>query len=261
MTTKALLISTTPLGESDSLVRLFCEQEGELTLRARGLQKARSKLAHRLKPADELEPTIARGRGRPVLAGIATHHAHEAWRHSLDRLAFYWFMIECAAIGSGDTALNADAYRLIVNLLRSDPKPQQHCALATAFCLKLLALHGLLPDLQHCAIDGHRLAADEPVHLLPSGEGVIGLAAYNQRYARTGGGLPRFADAGYRHWLELAGAPLLQYGAVPVEQHAAALAVLVATRVMGDYAGRGVRSAEFLVKQWKLPSRDELQSG
>ncbi len=252
----ALWVSSAPLGEADAMLRLFACPHGELSVLARGLRRSSSKLAHVFQSADELKLTLARGRGRlAVLAGASLQLGHPPWRNDLGLLALNWYFTECACLGSAGPVQNEQVYTLLVNLLRTTPQDAsaRYGALG-AFSLKLLAVHGLLLSLGHCCIDGHALAADEPVHLLPSGEGVIGREAYNAQYARSAAGLLRLDAQRLARWQRLHGGPLLDYAAVGADEVDAAVLLHLCARAIADLAARPVHSAEFLRTQWRLPT-------
>jgi DNA repair protein RecO len=259
LTTPALLASVQSQGEADALVTFFTPDAGVQHTRARGLRRPHSKLAHLLKPADELNIILTAGRMRtPLLTGVTVVRQHAPWQQDLYLLALYWFMLEAACLGSGSPPLNTALFTLIVNLLRSDPPSTALGGAAAVFALKLLALHGLLPDLAHCAEDGHAFSTDEPLHLLPNGEGLIGRAAYNAHYARHGGGLYRLEPAQARRWRVLLNGTLLDYLAAGATRHdAALLSHLVALR-LGEMSGRQLASVAFLRQQWQLDTLDEL---
>lgn len=255
----ALLASVEPQGEADALVTFFTPEAGAQPSRAHGLRRPQSKLAQQLKPADELSITLTAGRLRtPLLTGTTVTQQHPRWQQELDLLALYWFMLEAACVSSATPQSNGALFTLIVNLLRSDPPAAALPGAAAVFALKLLALHGLLPDLAHCADDGHTFETGEPLHLLPSGEGLIGRSAYNAHYARSGGGLLRLAPSQAQRWRGLLSGALLDYldsGATPSD--AAILTQLVATR-LSEMSGRHLASAAFLRQQWRLQTMEEL---
>lgn len=256
----ALFASIAPLGEADALVRFFACPDGELLLKARGLRRSASKLAHLLQPADELEVRRARGRTQTdVLTGVSVHRAHPGWRESLRRLALYWFLMECALTGSGAPGLNEQVFQLLVNLLRSAPEGEaaEYGSLC-AFSLKLLSLHGLLPSLDRCALDGHLLAPDEPVHLLPNGEGLVGREAYNARYARSGGGLLRMEAERAARWRRLQHGALLEYATVGADAWDAAVLLHHTSQRLADLAAKPLPAAGFLRKSWKLQGVEQL---
>src|SRR5690606_18304066 len=124
--------------------------------------------------------------GSPILTGVSTLREHALWRSDLSLLALYWFFAECAWLGSAESAGNEQVYRLIVNLLRSDPAADSRHSMLSVFALRLLALHGLMPQLSVCAVSGLPLAPGEVAHLLPGGHEVVGLAEYNRLYAKSG---------------------------------------------------------------------------
>jgi recombinational DNA repair protein (RecF pathway) len=256
----ALWAGASPLEETGALLRFFATPQGELLVKARGLRKPASKLAPLLKPADELLLSLARGRtGVPVLRGASLHWAHPAWREDLRRLALYWLFLECACLGSAAPKLNEQVFQLVVNLLRSEPatEAQQHAALAV-FGLKLLRLHGQLPSLEHCCLDGHPLAPDEPAHLLPSGEGLAGVAAYNAHYARTASGLLRLDAPRLARWRALAAGPLLDYPRRGADRADAATVLHLLSLRLEELAGQPLKTPGFLRQQWRLPSWREL---
>jgi len=244
------------------LVRLFNPDQGSVLIKARGLRKASSKLAPQLQPAAELLLTFARGRGTSrTLTGVGIHRDHPAWRKDLNLIALYWYFAECAALSSSDPEMNAGIYQMLVNLLRSPPGDDDRQGCATVFCLKLAALNGLLPELNCCAVDGTPLSEDEPVFIMPGLEGLIGRNAYNRLYARTGGGIVRLEAKRRRRWIKLLGGALLDYPKAAADELDTAMAVHFTTRGIVDLAGRAVRSADFLKRQWKLPDYTELLHG
>lgn len=261
----ALLASTSPLNESDALLRFFSPREGQFSLRARGLLKAASKLAPLLKPGDELlvRRAVSRARelqgsaagGGGVLIGVSIQRAHDLWRADLDHSALLWWMLECCLTASGAPQQNAELYQLTVNLLRSAPSGRDDLyACASAFALKLLLVVGLAPDLAHCSLDGHPLENDEPAFLLPSGEGLVGRDEFNARYAKTGAVLPRLNPIRRRRWLHLLHGALLEYVHSGADAEDAGLLVQIATQQLADLAHRRLESADFLRAQWKLAS-------
>ncbi len=263
----ALWVASFPLNESDALLRFFTPREGALALKARGILKAASRLAPLLQSGDELMLRSALARGARlsgsgpaaqaplrVLTGISLHLPHPVWRSGLDHGALLWWMLDCCCASSAAPLQNAEMFQLLVNLLRSEPAPADLPACASVFALKLLAIHGLLPDLRLCSIDGHSLTQDEPAFLLPSGEGLIGRAAFNASYARSSAELPRLDPERRRRWLSLQHSALLDYARSGADREDAALLIRIATQHIGDLSQQRLETAEFLHKQWKLSS-------
>ncbi len=259
-TLPALWASTTPRNETDALVR-FYTADGAIMVTAKGLLKPASKLAPLLKPGDELSLELARGRGSPpVLVGVHRMRPHPTWQTSLHHTALCWFMTECAAVSSGDSEQNTAMFQLVVNLLRSEPAAQLLPSALAVFCLRLLSLHGLMLDLGRCAISGERLQATEPVHLLPTGDGLIGRQAYNEHYARTGGGMPRFDPERLQRWRALAKRPLLEYTDSAMDRTDCVLLLHLVEQQLARPAGEFLGSSSFLRKQWQLPDWASLCS-
>ena len=254
----AVWVNTVPRNEADALVR-FLTPEGALTTSARGMLKPSSKLAPLVKPGDELSLTLVHGRGSmPVLAGVVLARGHPAWQLNLDSTALCWTMTEYAALSTGDDELNQSLFQLVVNLLRSEPEPRQLPGAFAVYSLRLLSLHGVMLDLVHCAYTGAAFTPDEPVHLLPTGDGLIGREAYNANYARHGGGMPRISPQRLAGWQRLSRQPLLDYRTVPVDTTDCALLLHLLEQQIARPAGMRPGSGSFIRRQWALLDWKEL---
>jgi recombinational DNA repair protein (RecF pathway) len=241
-------------------VRLYSPEHGAVQLLARGLRKPGSKLAGQLKPGAELVFSSSPVRaGAPILTALSCRREHRRWQTELRLLALYWFMLECAWLASADDPGNADAYRLIVNLLRSEPQAEKFHSLASIFCLRFLGIHGLLPDLYHDE------DSDEPLHgdcyCRPSFEGLLDaqrIASLSQPLS----GLLHISVERLDRWRRLQGRPLLEYPEANCDAQDAAMLVSFARSQLASVAGSALRSAEFLLQQWKLASlREIMQRG
>jgi len=245
------------------LVSLFACPEGAVTVRAKGLRRPGSKLAHVFKPADELQVSAVRGRTRtPVLTGASLGMPHPLWREDLNLLALYWFIIECAQLSSSSPAVNEQVYGLLIDLLRREPlTPSAQTDALAAFGIRLLSLHGLMLDLARCSIDGHLIERDEPVHLLPSGEGIVGRDAYNRRYARTGAVLVRMDPARLARWQSMEAGTMRGSGSAAGDATDAALVLHFTALRLAETTAKPVRTATFLQRQWRLPNFQQVLAG
>ncbi|MEZ5338635.1 MAG: recombination protein O N-terminal domain-containing protein [bacterium] len=246
----ALLVGSLPRGEADSLVRLFTPGHGALNLLARGLRRPGSKLAGQLKPADELQISAAAGRGGGmlILTGASSRREHRNWQQDLQLLSLYWFMLECSWLASADEGSNADGYRLVVNLLRSEPAAEARCALACVFCIRFLGLHGMLPDLFHDEESGEPLEGD--VFCRPSFEGLLDAGVLQRGMPEYG--LIRISRERLRSWRRLQSRPLLDYPEEPCGPEDVRLLLEFTRRHVASLAGSSLRSADFMAGQWKL---------
>ena len=243
----ALWCATTPCGESAALAQFLTSEQGSVWARAPGLLKQGSKLAPFLQYGDELLIRLVGGKsGMPVLAGVSVARSHPEWRASLPHLSLLWFMLESSALASGTPRANEASYQLLVNLIRSAPDAAALPAALCAFCLKMLAIHGLLPDLIYCAESGQPFAADEPAFLLPSGEGLIGRDAYNEKYARSSANLIRLDAPRRQRWLTLLHGALLRYGERGCDSTDALTLLELCARLVGETAGKELGSAMHL---------------
>jgi len=239
-------------------VRFFTPHDGAVLAKARGLLKPGSKMAPALKPADELSISLVGVRSTKTLAGVRTAHAHGPWRDDLSWLALVWFMTESAYIGSGSPQSNEHVYQLIANLLRTQPNADEVYGAAAVFAIRLLSLHGLMADLEHSIVDHGVIPSGEPAFLLPSGEGLIGLAAYNAQYARGRAGLLRLPSERLARWRLLQRGPLLEYAKAGADRNDAAILCTILARHLANLGNHPIETMKFLKKQWQLPSMAEL---
>jgi len=256
----ALWVSSQQVGECDALVRFFTPNLGAVTAKARGLLKPASKLAAALKPADELSISLAGKQTTKTLTGTSTVQEHSSWRTDLHYLALVWFMCEADYVGSGPPQLNEQIFQLTVNLLRSRPQPEALAGGASVFAIRLLTLHGLMPDLDHCVVDHCALNPGEPAFFLPNGEGFVSLGAYNRQFARSRAALLQLSAGRLARWRQLQRAPLLSYHSVQADIEDAAILCALLTRQLSNLANQPLESMKFLRRQWKLPRLSELMT-
>ena len=164
-------------------------------------------------------------------------------------------MLECAWLASSDEGSNADAYRLLVNLLRSEPRKESWHSLAAVYCLRFLALHGMLPDLLHDEDAEERLEGD--CYCLPSFEGLVDARRIEASSIPLHGML-RIEHDRLNRWRRLQSRPLLEYAAENCDVRDSSLLVAFTRGHVAGMAGSAVKSADFLSGQWKLRRLSEL---
>ena len=74
--TRAIVLGRFPLAEAASLLVLLTEHLGLIRVKAQGLRKGSSKLAHALQTLSEADVMLIRGREGWGLAGAVLHYAH-----------------------------------------------------------------------------------------------------------------------------------------------------------------------------------------
>jgi hypothetical protein len=116
----------------------------------------------------------------------------------------------------------------------------------------------MLPDLRRCAVSGEVLDPGEVAFLLPTREGFISLATYNDKYARSSRGFIRLEPGQLPRWRTLLRGSLLDYPQCGFNERDTALLVGLAQLGVGDVAARPVASAGFLIGQWGISPLADL---
>ncbi len=152
--TRAVVLKREPYREDDSLVTVYSEERGKLTLLARGTKKIRSKLAAHLEPFCLLEAMVVRGRGFDYLGSAASVDCFARIKSDYEKTA---------AAGSAIRTFNGlikegEGDRKIFELLNefltglAEQRAENAGLISAAFLLKFLVLLGYAPELYCCAI-------------------------------------------------------------------------------------------------------------
>lgn len=233
---EAVVLRTYKLGETDRIVVLLCRDAGKVRAVAKGARKPGSRFGARLEPGSHAQVQLYAGRGElDTVTQVELVTAAKATRTDLSRLSHVAALLEVTDQVAQDREPAPRLFSMLVGALgvveERDPP-----MLTAAFCLKVLALEGVAPELDACVGCGE--PADEGDRVL------LALEAGGVRCRSCGGGRPISSDAvavsravlggGLNPVLELPGGPL----AAEVES--------LATTAMEAHLERRLRSLQVL---------------
>lgn len=157
--TPAIVIGRTNFGEADRIIRLITPEHGKITAVAKGVRKIKSRLGGHLELFADTELSLATGRNLDIITSARLRwYPHE--------LAQNYARLELAY-----------AFARLIDRMAQEhtPQPELHAHLADAlrvlntntpgpltelwFKLRLLALTGFRPELDHCLVCGQNSPA------------------------------------------------------------------------------------------------------
>lgn len=148
--TEAIVLRYRRLGEADRIVSLLTPHRGKVDVVARGVLRARSKLAGHLEPGTRLEVALAAGRNMDIVTQAQALDSFGAIRDDLDRLSAAMYVLELA---DRLTVEHADAHGLyghlhaaLVRLARGDG----HHLVVRSYELAMLGATGFRPEFTVC---------------------------------------------------------------------------------------------------------------
>lgn len=183
--TEAIVIRQRRLGDADRIVTLLTPLRGKIDVVAKGVLRAKSRLAGHLEPLTHVEVVLAHGRSLDVVTQAQAVESFPALRGDLDRLSAALYLAELAdrfTVEHADaTGLFALLHAALVRLNRGDGQQ----VVTRTYELALLEATGFRPEWTRCLGCGIEVPADE-ARWSPLEGGVIGVECV----ARYPGALP-----------------------------------------------------------------------
>lgn len=162
---QAVVLRTWKLGEADRIVNLMTRGHGKVRAVAKGVRKTKSRFGGRLEPTAHVALQLYEGRELDIVTQAESIDQFASFRTDVDRFAGASAMLEAVDQVAQEGERNAELYHLLLGALRAQAGPGGPLVLS-AFFLKLLALEGFRPVLDHCAgcgepggVDGVELVA------------------------------------------------------------------------------------------------------
>lgn len=170
---EALVLRQTDLGEADRLLVLLTPDRGLVRATARGARKPGSKIGGHLDLLCHVNVSIAGGRGLETVSQAETVASFRALRNDLGRLSRGLYLAELAERFAVEEAPAHEPFRLLVDSLKTlETLPAQAADLLLRWYeLRLLSLHGFVPELQRCVDCGAGLEPE--AHVFSAARGGI----------------------------------------------------------------------------------------
>ena len=179
LTTNALVLREVNYKESDKLLTLLTEQEGKLTVSARGCRKKGSPIASACQLMAWAEFTLYEFRGRWAVKETAAERLFDGVRGDLEKLSLASYLLEVtealAEEGQPDHGLLAVSLNCLHALDRLAVPPLQ---VKAAFEWRAMDLAGYGPQIEQCGVCAREEPENPRIHM---GEGTIHCAACRER--------------------------------------------------------------------------------
>jgi DNA repair protein RecO (recombination protein O) len=156
--TRAVVLSSRPLGEADRIVALFTRDAGRLDAVVKGVRKTKSRWGGRLEPFGVVDLILFRGRTLHTVTQAQLVWAAQRPREDRDALAAAALACEAAAALFGEEEEHGRVFNLLCRALREIDAgfagPARQAPLVLGVLMKLLHEAGYLPVLDHCVVCG-----------------------------------------------------------------------------------------------------------
>jgi len=157
---EAIVLRSHKLGEADKIITLLTREHGKKRAVAKGLRRTKSKFGGRLEPCTHLQLELYRGRNLDIITGAEIIDPHVPLRENHHKYICAQSMLELMDKSVHDDQQVSNAFQaLSASLSAMEGEVKSYELMLAAFELKLCALSGYRPHLDHCiscgaAIDG-----------------------------------------------------------------------------------------------------------
>lgn len=155
----AIVLRTWKLGEADRIVSFVTRGRGKVRAVAKGVRRTKSKFGGRLEPTSHVAAQFYEGRNLDIVLQAESIDQFPGFRTDVERFSRASAMLEVVDQVVQEHETNPQLYDLLLGALRTLARENAALVLP-GFFLKLLALEGQRPVLDHCAECG---AEDELV--------------------------------------------------------------------------------------------------
>jgi DNA repair protein RecO (recombination protein O) len=152
---EGVVLRTHRLGEADRIVVLLTLGHGKVRAVAKGVRKTKSRFGGRLEPAGHVRLLLYQGRELDVINQAETIDLYRSLREDLGYMTDAMALLEAVDQVAQEGEPNPPLYRMLAGALRTLNAGRPRSPLLVAsFYWKLLALEGVAPVLEHCAVCG-----------------------------------------------------------------------------------------------------------
>ncbi|HVA74743.1 MAG TPA: DNA repair protein RecO [Acidimicrobiales bacterium] len=150
---EGVVLRTHKLGEADRVVVLLTRGRGKIRAVAKGVRKTKSRFGARLEPPGHVNLLMYEGRDLHTINQAETVDHYRSLREDLERLTDAMAILESVDQVAQDGEPNPALFRMLTGALRAlGEAPARPALLVGAFYWKLLALDGVAPLLDRCAV-------------------------------------------------------------------------------------------------------------
>ncbi|XUX00961.1 MAG: DNA repair protein RecO [Dehalogenimonas sp.] len=167
--TEAVVIRRARLSEADRIITLFTRELGKVSAVAKGVRKAKARLAGHLELLTHTDITLARGKNLDTIIGSQTLSPYLSMRNSLERTAYALYFAELVSHFAPEEQANRSLFDLLVETLGNLGETANAQLLSRYFELNLLKNLGYRPELRRCPGCGSELKAQTNYFSLSSG--------------------------------------------------------------------------------------------
>ena len=146
---QGIVLRTWKLGEADRIINLVTHGRGKVRAVAKGVRKTKSRFGARLEPTGHVALQLYEGRELDTVTQAESIDQFGVFRTDLDRFTKASAMLEAVDQVAQERETNPQLYHLLLGALRA-LSAHDSALVAPGFFLKLLALEGYRPMVEHC---------------------------------------------------------------------------------------------------------------
>jgi DNA repair protein RecO (recombination protein O) len=148
---QGIVLRSFPFGEADRIVVLLSPNQGKVRAVAKGVRKTKSKFGGRLEPFTHVDLVLYEGRSLDIITQASVLEAFPRLRADLDRVLAAGTMVEAVDAVAQEGEREARTFLLLQRGLKALEAGPLHPDLVVSFLLKIAAVVGVSPALDHCA--------------------------------------------------------------------------------------------------------------
>ncbi len=157
--TPAIVLRQRKLGDADKILTLYTARFGKVDAVAKGVRKARSRLAGHVEPLTQATFLLAQGKSLDIVTQVETIESFQAIRDDLDRLSRALYACELLDKFTEPREEHFDLYRLLLDTLRRIATRPDVDLPVRFYEMALLDTLGYRPELEECVMCRRRLEA------------------------------------------------------------------------------------------------------
>lgn len=158
--TEAIIIKQFDLGESDKIITTYTKDYGKIRAVARGVRKSKSPISGTVLPFNYNYMTFYQGRSMPRINQVKNIYSFTNLREDLNKMAYASYMAELVDKVGLENAPNQALFSLLLSNFYQLGKSENDGLkyLDVIYNIKVLAVLGLNPELEHCVFCNRELS-------------------------------------------------------------------------------------------------------